>query len=132
MERIDHPKVFISYAWGSNEYQMKVLTFATSLSNDGVEVLLDKWEISAGNDMNNFMEKSVTDPTVTNVLILLDKNHAEKANSKIGGVGTETQIISQQVYYCCASCCQDVPVRHSQLHRTGQNLNITYRYRRMI
>lgn len=98
MERIDHPKVFISYAWGSNEYQMKVLTFATSLSNDGVEVLLDKWEISAGNDMNNFMEKSVTDPTVTNVLILLDKNYAEKANSKIGGVGTETQIISQQVY----------------------------------
>ena len=58
MERIDHPKVFISYAWGSNEYQMKVLTFATSLSNDGVEVLLDKWEISAGNDMNNFMEKA--------------------------------------------------------------------------
>ena len=98
MDRIDHPKVFISYAWGSNEYQMKVLAFASSLSNDGVEVLLDKWEISAGNDMNNFMEKSVTDSTVTNVLILLDENYASKANSRTGGVGTETQIISQQVY----------------------------------
>lgn len=98
MERIDHPKAFISYAWGTSDYQMKVLAFATSLINDGVEVLLDKWEISAGNDMNNFMEKSVTDPTVTNVLILLDENYATKANSRSGGVGTETQIISQQVY----------------------------------
>ena len=98
MDKIDHPKVFISYAWGTHEYQMKVLAFATSLINDGIEVLLDKWEISAGNDMNNFMEKSVTDPSVTNVLILLDENYANKANKRTGGVGTETQIISQQVY----------------------------------
>lgn len=98
MERIDNPKVFISYAWGSQDYQMKVLALATTLVGDGIEVLLDKWEISAGNDMNYFMERSVADPTVTNVLILLDENYANKANSKSGGVGTETQIISQQVY----------------------------------
>lgn len=98
MERIDHPKVFISYAWGSEDYQMKVLAFATALCGDGIEVLLDKWQIAAGNDMNNFMEKSVNDPSVTNVLILLDENYAEKANKRTGGVGTETQIISQQVY----------------------------------
>ena len=98
MERIDHPKVFISYAWGSEDYQMKVLAFATALCGDGIEVLLDKWQIAAGNDMNNFMEKSVNDPSVTNVLILLDENYAEKANKRTGGVGTETQIISQHVY----------------------------------
>ena len=98
MEKIDRPRVFISYAWGTQEYQMKVLAFATALTNDGIEVLLDKWEISAGNDMNNFMEKSVTDPAVTHVLILLDENYANKANKRAGGVGTETQIISQQVY----------------------------------
>ena len=33
--RIEHPKVFISYAWGSEDYKIKVLSFATDLMNDG-------------------------------------------------------------------------------------------------
>lgn len=51
-----------------------------------------------GNDLYAFMEKSVIDPTITNVLILLDPQYKEKANGKKGGVGTETQIISPAVY----------------------------------
>ena len=98
MERIDNPKVFISYAWSSKDYEMKVLAFATSLKGDGIDVVLDKWAVSGGNDMNSFMEKSVNDPSVTNVLILLDETYAMKANNRQGGVGTETQIISQEVY----------------------------------
>lgn len=98
MDTTKQPKVFISYSWGDQEHQMKVLALATSLVNDGINVLLDKWELSAGNDMNHFMEKSVTDPTVDKVLLLLDKEYAFKADNRAGGVGTETQIISQQVY----------------------------------
>lgn len=62
MDTTKSPKVFISYSWGDQEHQMKVLALATSLVNDGINVLLDKWELSAGNDMNHFMEKSVNDP----------------------------------------------------------------------
>ena len=40
--RIEHPKVFISYAWGSEDYKIKVLSFATDLMNDGIEVILDQ------------------------------------------------------------------------------------------
>lgn len=98
MKKIDRPKVFISYAWGTQEYQTKVLAFATSLMQDGVDVLLDKWSAMGGNDLNSFMEKSVNDSTVTNVLMLLDENYSKKADQRKGGVGTETQIISQQVY----------------------------------
>lgn len=96
--RIEHPKVFISYAWGTKDYQMKVLAFATSLKSDGIDVVIDKWSVEAGNDMNSFMEKSVSDPSITNVLILLDENYVVKADGRQGGVGTETQIISQEVY----------------------------------
>lgn len=39
---IENPKVFISYAWSNEEYQNKVLSFATALMNDGVDVLFDK------------------------------------------------------------------------------------------
>lgn len=69
MEKIDHPKVFISYAWGTNEYQQKVLEFAKMLKHDGIQVLLDKWSVTAGDDLNVFMEKCVNDNTVTNVII---------------------------------------------------------------
>ena len=41
MERVDKPKVFISYAWSSEEYKQKVLSFSKQLINDGVDVLLD-------------------------------------------------------------------------------------------
>ena len=77
--RIEHPKVFISYAWASDEYQDKVLALATDLIGDGVDVILDKWSLKEGNDTFAFMEHCVTDPTVTNVLILLDPLYEKKA-----------------------------------------------------
>ena len=79
---IENPKVFISYAWSNEEYQNKVLSFATALMNDGVDVLFDKWSLKEGNDTYAFMEKSVVDEKVTNVLILLDPVYEEKANNR--------------------------------------------------
>lgn len=96
--QIENPKVFISYAWGTKEYQNKVLALATDLVKDGIDVLLDKWSLKEGNDTYAFMEQSVRDETVTHVLILLDPQYAEKADKRSGGVGTETQIISAEVY----------------------------------
>lgn len=95
---IENPKVFISYAWASKEYQEKVLSLATDLLNDGIEVELDKWSLREGNDTYAFMEQSVTDPSITNVLILLDPQYEKKSNDRSGGVGTETQIISPEIY----------------------------------
>lgn len=96
--KIESPKVFISYAWGSEEYQAKVLTLASDLMGDGIDVFFDKWYLKEGNDTYIFMEQSVTDTEITNVLILLDPNYEKKANARDGGVGTETQIISPEVY----------------------------------
>ena len=97
-KKIEHPKVFISYAWGTKEHDGKVLAFASKLVEDGIEVILDKWDMTEGNDTYSFMERSVNDSTITNVLMLLDPLYAQKADSHKGGVGTETQIISAQVY----------------------------------
>ena len=95
---ISNPKVFISYAWGDKDYQNEVLSFATKLRGEGIDAILDKWDLSEGNDTYAFMEKCVNDPSITNVLILLDPLYAKKANDHTGGVGTETQIISAKVY----------------------------------
>lgn len=96
--KIENPKVFISYAWGSKEYQEKVLSFATDLMEDGIDVVIDKWSMKEGHDTYAFMEQSVNDQSVTNVLLLLDPQYEKKANERSGGVGTETQIISPEIY----------------------------------
>lgn len=97
-KKIENPKVFISYAWGSDEYQNKVLAFVSQLRSDGIDTIFDKWDLIEGNDTYAFMEKCATDLSVTNVLMLLDPIYAKKADDHSGGVGTETQIISAKVY----------------------------------
>lgn len=93
-----HPKVFLSYAWSDVEHKEKVRLFADRLISKGVDVVLDVYDNKPGHELNHFMEKSVKDDSVTHVLVITDKNYAEKADARKGGVGTETQLISQEVY----------------------------------
>jgi hypothetical protein len=44
------------------------------------------------------MEKMVADPGIKKVIVVLDRIYAEKADGRKGSVGTETQIISPQIY----------------------------------
>jgi len=96
--KIDSPKIFVSYAWGTESYQQKVVDFCKRLVGDGIDVILDKWNLDLGNDTNDYMEKCVSDESIHFVLLLLDKTYSEKANQRRGGVGKETQIISEEVY----------------------------------
>jgi hypothetical protein len=89
------PKIFISYSWSSAD---RVIELAQRLMGDGVEVILDKWELKEGQDKYKFMEISVADKSIDKVLIICDKQYAEKANSRKGGVGDETMVISPEVY----------------------------------
>jgi hypothetical protein len=92
------PKAFISYSWSSVTHQEWVLTLATRLREDGVDVSLDKWDLKEGHDALAFMERMVSDPSVTKVIVVSDKIYTEKADGRKGGVGTEAQIISPEVY----------------------------------
>lgn len=92
------PKVFISYSWSNQNHQELVKHGAERLIADGVEVILDIFGLKEGHDKYAFMERMVTDPSVTHVLVICDKKYAEKADTRKAGVGTETQIISSEVY----------------------------------
>jgi len=65
---------------------------------DGVDVKLDKWDLKEGHDLNAFMESMVHDPAITKVIMVFDREYSQRADDKQGGVGTETQIISTEVY----------------------------------
>ncbi len=92
------PKLFISYCWSSTEHEEWVLRLGTELRENGVNVILDKWDLKEGNDANAFMEKMVSDEEIKKVILVIDDQYREKANKRAGGVGTETQIISAEVY----------------------------------
>ncbi|MBN3555489.1 TIR domain-containing protein [Fictibacillus nanhaiensis] len=92
-------KVFISYSWTSIKHEDWVLELAQRLMSDGVEVVFDKWDLKEGQDIYVFMESMVTSPEIDKVLIICDSGYKAKANERAGGVGTETQIISSQVYH---------------------------------
>jgi len=95
---MDSPKVFISYSWSNPQHEQWVINLATELRQSGVDVILDKWDLREGHDAIAFMEKMVTDPEIKKVIIVCDRVYAEKADSRKGGVGTETQIVSKEIY----------------------------------
>ena len=93
-----NPKVFISYSWSSPQHEEWVLNLAKELCDNGVDTILDKWNLKEGHDAHSFMEKMVNDPDIKKVLIISDKIYTEKANKRVGGAGTEAQIISSELY----------------------------------
>lgn len=92
------PKAFISYSWSSPGHCDQIRQYAERLVNDGVDVILDQWDLSEGQDKYAFMEKMVADESVTHVIIFSDKAYSEKADARAAGVGTESQIISKEIY----------------------------------
>ena len=61
------PKLFISYSWSSDEHQQWIVSLATALSEAGVEVILDKWDLREGHDAHHFMEQMVSNPEIQKV-----------------------------------------------------------------
>jgi len=92
------PKAFISYSWTSEEHRETIRDWADRLIQDGVEVVLDQYDLQHGHDKYAFMERVVTDQSVTHVLVASDKRYATKADAKEAGVGTEAQIMSADIY----------------------------------
>ncbi len=92
------PKLFVSYSWTTPDHETWVRNLATELRESGIDVILDKWDLKEGHDAHAFMEKMVTDPEVKKVILICDRSYAEKTDGRTGGVGTEAQIISGEIY----------------------------------
>ncbi|WP_262683329.1 SEFIR domain-containing protein [Paenibacillus baimaensis] len=91
------PVVFISYCWTTSEHMQWVLDLATRLmEKSGVEVILDRWHGVVGHDRYQFMEESIK--KADKVIVICDEQYCQKANNRQGGVGTETLIITPDVY----------------------------------
>jgi hypothetical protein len=89
------PTAFISYSWDSEAHKAWVRQFAERLRSQGVKVILDQWELTAGGDRTHFMESNIVASDF--VLIVCTPVYATKANKRDGGVGYEAMIITSQL-----------------------------------
>ena len=91
----EHPKVFISYSHDSPEHRRWALELSTKLVQNGVDVVLDRWDLTPGDNFTQFMEAGVRN--LDWVLVICTDNYVRKANDRKGGVGYEVQIVTAQL-----------------------------------
>ena len=92
---MEPPKVFASYSHDSDEHKEWVLKLSCKLRESGVDVILDQWDLGAGDDITLFMEKGVRDSN--RVLVICTDTYIRKANAGEGGVGYERLIVTAQL-----------------------------------
>ena len=90
------PKVFISYSWESKEHSDWVNSLADKLLADGIEAIIDSYDVSPGDRLPEFMESSIKDSDY--VIIICTEEYKRKANNREKGVGYESHIISAELY----------------------------------
>ena len=90
------PKVFISYSWESKEHSDWVNSLADKLLADGIEAIIDSYDVSPGDRLPKFMERSIKDSDY--VIIICTEEYKRKANNREKGVGYESHIISAELY----------------------------------
>lgn len=89
------PRVFFSYSHDSEIHKDWVLTLATRLVANGVNVMLDQWDLTLGSDLSRFMEVGLT--SADRVVAICTEPYVEKANAGRGGVGYEKLILTAQL-----------------------------------
>lgn len=89
------PKVFISYSYDSLDHENWVKSFADRLISDDIQVIFDKYDLHLGYKSPHFMETSINKCDF--VLVIVTENYIEKADSRTGGVGYETDMVAGEM-----------------------------------
>lgn len=88
--------MYISYSWDSDNHKKWVKLIADRLISDGFSVLFDSYDLYPGKDKNLYMEQSIS--CAHKVLIIMTPGYRRKAESRMGGVGYETSIVTSGIY----------------------------------
>lgn len=107
-EVIESPKVFISYSWDNEEHKTWVLNLSNRLIANGIEVILDRYELQAGKSITHFMEQALEKSD--KVLIIFTENYKLKADNRQGGVGYEYSILNNEIYKNITNNSKYIPV----------------------
>jgi len=91
----DPPRVFISYSHDSPSHKGWVLRLASDLRKNGIDAVIDQWDLSPGEDIAVFMEQGLKN--AQRAVVVCSKNYVERANAGRGGVGYEKMIVTAEL-----------------------------------
>ncbi|OJW67253.1 MAG: hypothetical protein BGO68_01530 [Candidatus Amoebophilus sp. 36-38] len=113
-KKLKPPTCFISYAWGDRYHEYWVKRFCEMLHKAGIEVLLDRWSVRKGNNLNEFVKKieKADWVVVVGTKLYLEKYNNRAANSKEkeDAARLEGQLIEYLVRYSTERGNRIVPI----------------------
>lgn len=86
-----HPRVFMSYS-SEPVHNDWVRRLSERLMSNGIDIVLDQWDVGLGSDLSHFMEQGVTGSD--RVIAVCSDSYIEKANAGKRGVGYEKKIMT--------------------------------------
>ena len=89
------PTVFVSYSHDHEDHIAWVLQLATRLRHNGVNAILDQWNLDLGRDVAAFIERGLSESN--RVVCICSENYVRRANEKRGGVGYEKTIMTAEI-----------------------------------
>lgn len=94
---INSKPVFVTYAWESDEFNDKVISFVDFLRKNGFNASMDRKESQKETSINfnRMMIEGIQNSD--KVIVILTQTYKEKADKFSGGVGTEFQLILEQL-----------------------------------
>jgi hypothetical protein len=91
-----NPIVFMSYSWDNDLHKQWVLNLADRLCADGIDVILDRYYLKPGVNLQHFVENSIA--KAQRIIIVFTPNYKLKADKRSGGVGYEYSIMNVDLY----------------------------------
>lgn len=126
MSDIASPKVFVSYSHDSDSHKAWVENLSARLVKNGVDVILDQWDLRLGGDLPLFMEHGLKD--AKRVLAVCTTRYVEKANLGQGGVGYERMILTSSLMRSISSDRIIPIIRENDLDEPTPTFLSTRRY----
>jgi len=89
------PKAFISYSHDSVTHKDWVLKLGSDLRAKGVDVILDQWDLVAGQDVSLFMQRGISE--ADRVIMICSSTYVTKSEQGVGGAGYERLVVTSEV-----------------------------------
>ena len=88
-------KVFISYSHDTPKLKQWVSELAVRLRRNGIDAILDQWDLGPDDDVTLFIERGFKDSD--KVLVICTDSYVSKANDGEDSIGYEPMIVTQKL-----------------------------------
>lgn len=86
----------MSYSHDDDEHRDWVLQLSSRLRGNGVDVCLDRWDVTLGGNLTHYMERTADD--TYRVIAVVSETYSRKCDDRSGGAGVEAQMLSARLF----------------------------------